>query len=77
MVKSRNDQQRPGADIFDEPDIELLAKINKGVEGKTDKSKNKSKPGSIAFMIWVIARLGDWKPEDKDLPGPITMEKDG
>lgn len=75
MVKSRNDQQRPAADIFDEPGIELLAKINKGVEGKTDKSKNKNKPGSIAFMVWVIARLGDWKPEDKDLPGPITMVK--
>jgi hypothetical protein len=73
MVKSRNDEQRPALDIFDEQEVTLLRKINNGVEGKSDKSKNKNRPGSTAFTIWTIARLGDWKPEDKDPPGPITM----
>lgn len=75
MVKSRNDQQRPASDIFDEQEVTLLKKINKGVEGKSEKSKNKNNPESMAFTIWTIARLGDWKPEDKDPPGPITMVK--
>jgi hypothetical protein len=73
MVKSRNDEYRPALDTFDEQEVTLLRKINSGVEGKSDKSKNKNRPGSIAFTIWTIARLGDWKPEDKDPPGPITM----
>jgi hypothetical protein len=75
MVKSRNDQQRPALDIFDEQEVTLLTRANKGIEGKSEKSKNKNKSGSIAFIIWIIARLGDWKPEDKDPPGPITMLK--
>jgi acetolactate synthase regulatory subunit len=75
MVKSRTDQQRAPTDIFDEQEVTLLKKINKGVEGKSEKSKNKNNPESIAYTIWTIARLGDWKPEDKDPPGPITMVK--
>jgi len=75
MVKSRNDQQRPALDIFDEQEVTLLTRANKGIEGRSEKSKNKNKSGSIAFIIWIIARLGDWKPEDKDPPGPITMLK--
>jgi hypothetical protein len=75
MVKSRNDEHRPALDTFDEQEVTLLRKINSRVEGKSDKSKNKNRPGSIAFTIWTIARLGDWKPEDKDPPGPITMLK--
>jgi hypothetical protein len=75
MVKSRNDQQRPALDIFDENEVTLLTRVNKGIQGKSEKSKNKNKSESIAFIIWIIARLGDWKPEDKDPPGPITMLK--
>lgn len=75
MVKSRNDQHRTALDIFDEQEITLLTKVNKGMEDKSKKSKNRNKRGSLAFIIWIVARLGDWKPEDKDPPGPITMLK--
>lgn len=75
MVKSRSDEYRPALDIFDEQEVTLLTKMNQGVEGSSQKSKNKNKRGSIAFIIWIVARLGDWKPEDKDPPGPITMVK--
>ena len=73
MVKSRNDECRAAIDIFDDAEIALLTKINKGVEGKTDKSKNKFEPGTLAYAIWIIARLGKWKPEDKEPAGPITL----
>lgn len=73
MVKSRNDEKRPGLDLFGENEMALLTKINGGLEGKTTKSKNQYKPGSLAFAIWVIARLGNWKPQDRDPAGPITL----
>lgn len=73
MVKSRDDQNRDALDLFDEQEISLITKINNGLQGNSSKSKNKNKPESIAFIAWIIARLGNWKPEDKDPPGPITM----
>jgi hypothetical protein len=73
MVKSRNDEHRPALDIFQKKEVKLLARINKGLEGRSKRSKNKNKPESAAFIIWIIARLGNWKPEDKDPPGPITL----
>lgn len=75
MVKNRDDEHRSAEDLFEESEAKLLTKINKGLEGKSEKSKNKKKPGTIAFMAWIIARLGNWKPEDRDPPGPITMLK--
>lgn len=73
MVKSRNDEQRRAIDIFDDEEAAVLTKLNKGVEGKTERSKNRNAPGSLAYIIWIVARLGNWKPEDRDPPGPITL----
>jgi Transposase DDE domain len=75
MVKNRDDEHRSAEDLFDESEVKLLTKISKGLEGKSEKSKNKKKPATIAFVAWIIARLGNWKPEDRDPPGPITMLK--
>ncbi len=75
MVKSRTDQNRPGADIFEEEQMKILDKIGPGFEGKTTKSKNLYRPGSLAYYAWVIARLGNWKSQDKDPPGPITFKR--
>ncbi|WP_236849103.1 IS4 family transposase [Chryseolinea soli] len=75
MVKSRNDQGRLALDLFDAQEITLLTKVNKGLEGSSPKSKNINRPESIAFIVWIVARLGNWKPEDKDPPGPITLLK--
>lgn len=75
MVKSRNDEDRLATDIFDVKDMESLKKINPGLEGDTERSKNRNAPNSLAFYIWIIARLGRWKPEDRDPPGPITLKR--
>ena len=73
MVKSRSDEERSAADMFENTELSLLTQLNSGLEGKTERSKNKHKPGSLAYAIWVIARLGKWKPEDRDPAGPITL----
>lgn len=75
MVKGRHDQERPGQEIFDPDEMLALDKINTGLEGNSEKSKNNNKHNTIAFYIWIIARLGKWKPEDKDPPGPITLKR--
>lgn len=75
MLKCRNSQTRPATDVFEEHEIELLAKISPALEGGSEKSKNKNKPQNLAFFVWVIARLGNWKPEDRDPPGPITFKR--
>jgi hypothetical protein len=75
MVKSRNDEERLATDVFDVKETELLKKINPGLEGKSEKSKNRNTANSLAFYIWIIARLGNWKPEDRDPPGPVTLKR--
>ena len=75
MVKSRNEEDRSATDVFDVKETELLKRISSGLEGKTPKSKNRNAPNSLAFYIWIIARLGNWKPEDKHPPGPITLKR--
>jgi hypothetical protein len=75
MVSSRNNQDRDGTDIFDQDELKLLDKLNPGLEGRTERSKNKNKPYTLAYYLWMIARLGNWKPEDRDPPGPITFRR--
>lgn len=75
MVCNRDNQDRIGTDVFADEELQLLDQIGPGLEGKTERSKNKNKPQTLAFYIWIIARLGNWKPEDRDPPGPITFRR--
>jgi hypothetical protein len=75
MVSSRNNEERSGADLFDQNERDLLEKLSAGLEGRTERSKNKNKPHSLAYYLWIVARLGNWKPEDRDPPGPITFKR--
>ena len=73
FVKGRELEEVDGEDFFTSIQKEVLEKSIPMLEGKTERSKNKYKPQSLAYYIWVIARMGSWKPEDRDPPGPITM----
>lgn len=75
MVSGRYNQDRNGTDLFTPEEIILLDKLRPGLEGKTERSKNKNKPHTLAYYIWMVARLGNWKPEDRDPPGPITFKR--
>lgn len=75
MVCNRDNQNRAGRDVFEDEELKLLDQIGPSLEGKTERSKNKNKPQTLAFYIWIIARLGNWKPEDRDPPGPITFRR--
>jgi len=75
MVSFRDNQDRCGTDLFEQGELFLLEQIKPKLEGNTERSKNKNKPGSLAYFLWIMARLGNWKPEDRDPPGPITFKR--
>lgn len=75
MVLGRNNENRMGSDLFEQSEMEVIERLSPKLEGRTERSKNKNKPQTLAFYIWVIARLGNWKPEDRDPPGPITFKR--
>ena len=61
-------------ETFDDIEIQAIHQINTQLEGKTQKQKNPHSPKSLAFAVWVIARLGGWKPDASPRPpGPITI----
>jgi hypothetical protein len=46
---------------FGREEIECLQKINKNMQGSTDKLSNKYSVNKLKGAVWVIARLGGWK----------------
>ena len=52
--------------------ITAVAAIGATLEGKTPRQKNRHAKGSLAWLAWVVARLGGWNCS-YDKPGPKTM----
>jgi hypothetical protein len=48
------------ADGIDPAAIPALDAINRSVEGKTAQLKNPHSPDSLAWLSWIVARLGGW-----------------
>ncbi|HEY5209579.1 MAG TPA: IS4 family transposase [Stellaceae bacterium] len=73
MVRDRDGQAgRPATDIIDAAEAPALEAISKSLEGKTQKQKNPHRPGSLAFISWICARLGGWTGY-YGKPGPIVL----
>lgn len=77
LVKARgNDESQAIEEVFEEDEIKVLEKLNKKLNGKTEKQKNHNSPKRLSWASWIIARLGGWKGyESKRPPGPITMKR--
>jgi hypothetical protein len=72
LVDARDGSQRPASDAIDPALYDGVEKIGKTLEGKTDRQKNPHKVGNLAWLSWVVARLGGWNCYYKP-PGPKTM----
>jgi hypothetical protein len=72
LVDARNGGRRPGSDVADPEILEAAAAIGPTLEGKTPRQKNPHAPGSLAWLSWIVARLGGWNCYYKP-PGPKTM----
>jgi Transposase DDE domain len=72
LVDARAGGSRPAADVAGPDTLEAAAAIALTLEGKTPRQKNPHPPRSLAWLSWIVARLGGWNCYYKP-PGPKTM----
>src|SRR5882757_1226701 len=72
LVDARDGSPRPATDVIDPVLLPAAEAIGPTLEGKTERQKNPHPPHSLAWMAWIIARLGGWNCYYKP-PGPKTM----
>ena len=60
------------SDAFDPDDQPILEAVSARLEGKTERQRNPHSRGSLAFVAWVMARLGGWTGY-YGKPGPKVM----
>jgi hypothetical protein len=72
LVDARDGSSRPATDVADQDTIAAAATIGPTLEGGTTRQKNPHEPGSLAWLAWIVARLGGWNCYGKP-PGPKTM----
>jgi hypothetical protein len=67
---------RPATDVVAASQLPMLEALQLRLEGKTAKQKNPHSRHSIAWLAWIIARLGGWTGYASERPpGPITMRR--
>jgi hypothetical protein len=67
---------RPAIDVVTADQLPMLEALHITLEGKTVKQKNPYAKHSIAWLAWIIARLGGWTGYASERPpGPITMRR--
>jgi hypothetical protein len=74
LVDARAGGPRPASDVADGDLIEAAAAIGPTLEGKTAKQTNPHPPGSLAWLSWIVARLGGWTGYYRP-PGPKVMRR--
>jgi len=72
LVDARDGSDRPATDVIDPGLLPAADAIAPTLEGKTPRQKNPHPPRSLAWLAWIIARLGGWNCYYKP-PGPKTM----
>lgn len=75
LVDARDGSKRPATDVASTAQIAAAAALCPTLEGNTERQRNHHAPGSLAWISWIIARLGGWNCYYKP-PGPKTM-RDG
>jgi hypothetical protein len=72
LVDARDGSPRPATDVIDVTLLPAAEAIGLTLEGKTERQKNHHPLHSLAWLAWIIARLGGWNCYYKP-PGPKTM----
>lgn len=72
LVNARDGSPRPATDVIDAALLPAAEAIGPTLEGKTARQQNPHPRHSLAWLAWIIARLGGWNCYYKP-PGPKTM----
>lgn len=72
LVDARDGSSRPATDVIDATLMPAAEAIAPTLEGKTARQQNPHPRQSLAWLSWIIARLGGWNCYYKP-PGPKTM----
>lgn len=64
----------PASDVASQGEIAAAKALGPTLEGKTERQRNPHPPGSLAWLSWIVARLGGWNCYYKP-PGPKTMAR--
>jgi hypothetical protein len=72
LVDARDGSSRPATDVADQDVIAAARLIGPTLERNTARQKNPHQQGSLAWLSWIVARLGGWNCYYKP-PGPKTM----
>jgi hypothetical protein len=72
LVDARDGSPRPASDLIDDAFAPALLSLSQKLEGRTERQKNPHPSHSLAFLAWIVARLGGWNCYYKP-PGPKTM----
>jgi hypothetical protein len=72
LVDARDGGPRPATDVIDPTLLPVAEAICPTLEGKTKRQMNPHPLHSLAWLAWIIARLGGWNCYYKP-PGPKTM----
>jgi Transposase DDE domain len=72
LVDARDGSRRPATDVASAVQIEAAATLGPTLEGKTERQRNPHPKHSLAWLSWIVARLGGWNCYYKP-PGPKTM----
>jgi hypothetical protein len=73
LVDARDGSSRPATDVAGKDVIAAAQAIGPTLERNTARQKNPHEPGSLAWLSWIVARLGGWNCYYKP-PGPKTMQ---
>jgi len=73
-LASRQQEPVAVAGAFTEQELACLAAVNQRHEGRTARQKNPYPPQSLQWCYWVLARLGGWKPQEKQA-GVVTLHR--
>src|SRR5690606_9305127 len=73
-LASKQQEPVPVAKAFTPDQLACMEAVNKKYEGKTEKQKNPYQPNTLQWCYWVLARLGGWKPHEKQA-GVITLHR--
>jgi hypothetical protein len=74
LVDARDGGPRPADDVASEAQIAAAEALGPTLEGKTERQRNPHPKYSLAWLSWIVARLGGWNCYYKP-PGPKTMRQ--